>query len=483
MRPRLVHTLSLLLVATVVLAVTAMGGVSAWNLRNGFSDYLLARDVDRLEKFAAFVAIRAEQGGGMASFEKSGMGMRHLLDGFAQQQGLPSVYPPRPQPQSDKLFDSERRPRPPPGRDAFGERISIVDLDGKYLWGKTFEGRDAPIERPIQIGGETVAIARMEKLPSMPNSVDANFLKTQYLGIASVAVILMVLALSCAWWVASRWVRPLLAIQEATRRIAQGEFSFRLEELRSDEIGDVMRNINAMALTLGRLEGTRRKWIAEMSHELRTPLTVLRGEIEALADGIRPLSSSAVLSLRDEVMSLAALVNDLHLLAMSDLNALPCKFEETDAVALVRKVMQRFDVRAIQLGLTLHVLAPEESRPQVYWDRGRVEQLLVNLLENSFRYTDAPGQVEVTIKVLESEIIIDVDDTAPGVASGDLERLFEPLFRADVARSRHTGGSGLGLSICKAIAKAHQGTIQAMPSPLGGVRMHLVMPTKSRAAS
>lgn len=479
MRPRLVHTLSLLLLATVLLAVLAMGGVSAWNLRNGFSDYLFARDVERLEKFAVFVAIRAEQAGGISSLEAHGVDMRRLLDGFAQQQGIPSAHPPPPAIMGNRGFGAEHRP-PPLGEDAFGERLSIVDLNGKTVWGRTVPGEDALIERPIQVGAEVVAIARMVKLPPIADAVDANFLRRQYLGIASVAIALLVLALSCAWWVASQWVQPLLAIQEATRRIAQGEFGFRLQEARFDEIGDVMRNVNTMALALGRLEGARRKWIADMSHELRTPLTVLRGEIEALVDGIRPLNASAVLSLRDEVLSLAAVVNDLHLLAMSDLNALPCNFEEMDAVALVRNVMQRFEVRALQMGLTLQLLVQEDLRLPVHWDSRRVEQLLVNLLDNSFRYTDAPGQVVVTIEMLKNEITIDVDDTAPGVATADLDRLFEPLFRADVARSRQNGGSGLGLSICKAIVQAHHGTIQASPSPLGGVRMHLVMQMDSQ---
>lgn len=300
------------------------------------------------------------------------------------------------------------------------------------------------------------------------------------MGIASVAITLLVLAVLSAWWVASRWVRPLLAIQDATRRIAQGEFDFRLQEARSDEIGDVTRNINAMAQGLERLERSRRKLIADMSHELRTPLTVLRGELEALADGIRPTTTSAILSLREEVLGLIALVEDLHVLAMSDLNALPCYFNDVDAIALVRSVMQRFELRAIQTGLTLQLNAPPDLQLPVYWDARRIEQLLGNLLDNSFRYTDAPGQVVVNITTRNSQVTIKVDDTAPGVASTDLHRLFEPLFRADVTRSRHNGRSGLGLGICSAIVQAHRGTIQAMPSPLGGVHIHVVMPIESK---
>lgn len=457
----------------MLLAVLGMGGVTAWNLRNGFSDYLLARDVQRLEKFAMFVQTRAQQAGSLQALQAQGVDMRRLLDAFALQEGV-RPRPSEPPPGSSR--DAQGRPPPPFPQGGLGERMAIVHPEGTPLWGRTPLGELAPIDRPIQIDGVVVAMARMAMLAPVPDAVDAQFLRTQYLGIIGVAAALLVLVLCSAWWVASRWVTPLLAIQEATRRIAQGEFGCRLHEARSDEIGDVMRNVNAMAQALGQLEGARRRWVADISHELRTPLTVLRGELEALVDGIRPRSPNAIVSLRDEVLSLAALVDDLHLLAMSDLNALPCHFEDADAVALVRRVIQRFELRANQARLSLTLSVAPDLRVPVYWDPRRIEQLLGNLLDNSLRYTDAPGNIVVSLTLLAREVAMDVDDSSPGVAPADLARLFEPLFRADVARSRHRGGSGLGLSICRAIVQAHRGQLQAMPSLLGGVRIRMLIP-------
>lgn len=476
MRLRLVHTLSLLLLAAVLLVVIAMGGLSAWTLRNGFSDYLIARDVERLEQFAAYVAPLVEQAGGLEAMRVGGVDMRELLDGFAQQQGIRRLPPPP----RDRTLDAEPGRPPPRAMEAFGERISIMHPGGEVLWGRSLVGRGALVDRPIRVGGEVVAFARMVALSPVPNDVDAKFLNTQYGSIASVAAALLLLAVFSAWWIASRWTQPLRAVQEATRRIAQGEFSFRLHEDRSDEIGDVMRNVNAMAQGLGQLEGARRKWIADMSHELRTPLTVLRGETEALVDGIRPTTAGAMLSLRDEVLSLVALVDDLHSLAMSDLNALPCSFETVDAMALARKVVGRFELRATQAGLTLQLKVPTDVCLPVCWDARRIEQLLGNLLDNSLRYTDTPGRIVVTMAIQKNEVSIEVADTAPGVASADLDRLFEPLYRADAARSRRNGGSGLGLSICSAIVQAHCGSIQATSSALGGVSMRVVMPIEHK---
>ena len=478
MRLRLVHTLSLLLLSAVLLAVLAMGAVTAWNLRNGFADYLMARDVERLEQFAAFVGQSAEQAGGLQFMVQDGVDIRTLMDRFAVRQG---IRPGQPPPEDRPGFDSFRPPaghRPPPaGPDAFGERISIVQPDGGPLWGRPLTPEmGVLVERPVRVRGELVALARMLKLRAVPDDIDARFLSSQYGAIAGVALALLVLALASAWWVARRWVRPLLAAQGATLRIAQGEFAVRLNPSRTDEIGDLMRNINAMAQALAQLDAQRRRWIADISHELRTPLAVLRGEIEALVDGVRPLQPAAMVSLREEVLHLGSLVEDLHLLAMSDLKALPCYFEEQDALALAQKVLQRFELRAQQLGLSLQLSAPQQDRVPVRWDGRRIEQLLGNLLDNSLRYTDAPGRVRLTLQSDAAEVLIDLDDSAPGVPAVDAARLFEPLYRADAARSRHTGGSGLGLAICHAIVQAHGGAIVATVSELGGLRIRIRLP-------
>ena len=478
MRIRLVHTLSLLLLTAVLLAVLSMGGLMAWNLRNGFSDYLAARDTERIDRFAEFLAQKVEQAGGIRALQDSGLDGRELLDEFAGQQGWRPDRPPPPRgPRQGMPNPQGEHPPPHGGPDGLGERGGVFGLGGELLWGRPLPADAGPlIERPVLIKGQTVAMVRLLKPIPVPDDVDARFLVAQYAGIAGVAVVLLLLALVGAGWVASRWVRPLLAVQEATGRIARGEFGYRLSDSRSDEIGDVMRNVNDMAEGLAQLESARRRWIADMSHELRTPLAALRGEIEALVDGVRPLTAEAALSLREEVVHLGSLVDDLHLLAMSDLNALPCYFEETDAAGIFQRVRQRFGLRAQQAGLTLELEDAPTSPVPVRWDARRIEQLLGNLVDNSVRYTDAPGRVALNLTVDSGRVCIEIDDTAPGVPASDLERVFEPLYRADTARSRHSGGSGLGLAICHAIVTAHRGSIRATASPLGGLRIHIELP-------
>jgi len=481
MRIRLVHTQALLLLSAVLTAVLAMGALSAWNLRNGFSDYLATRDVERLEQFALLVSENAERAGGIVSLEAKGIGLKELFREFGRGQGLPPMRALRdamPSPEDRGIFSPPPPPRPIDSIDAFKDRVAVYGLDGQARLGRALphHARDT-VERPVRIGNDVVAVVRMMKLKPVPTEVEVRFLNTQYQSIIAMACVLLLIALIGAFWISGHWVRPLIAVQAATEKIAQGKFDTRLDVTRSDEIGDAMRNINQMAAGLKKLEGARRQWIADMSHELRTPLTVLRGEIDALIDGVIALTPQAVLSLREEVLQLNALVDDLHLLAMSDLKALPCYFEEVDAARLIEGIVQRFALRATQLGLKLTSDIELETPVMVRWDAKRIEQLVGNLLNNSLRYTDAPGQVRVRLRSGEdNKVVMEVQDTAPGVSENDLLRIFEPLYRTDAARGRSNGGSGLGLAICEQIVKAHHGVIRAEASALGGVLFHLELP-------
>ncbi|MES2886619.1 MAG: ATP-binding protein [Pseudomonadota bacterium] len=497
MRPRLVHTLSLSLVLTALLAVVAMGGVLALNLRNGFGDYLAMRDVERLETLTRLVNQAVQQAGSLPAWLADGPELRQMVRETARIDGRPEGRPEGPKPcrppSRDCSLPAGDRPPPPGGPgggpDAFGRRLALMSLDERMLAGAPHLTGIAiapgVTQRPVQVSGQTVAWLRLLPVRPVPESVDARFLQAQYRGIVVVAVVLIGLSLGGGWWLARRWVRPLASVQAATARIAQGDFHVRLpsgpKAIGShDEVGEVVHNINQMAEGLERLDGSRRRWIADISHELRTPLTVLRGEIEALVDGVRALDPPALLSLRDEVLRLGTLVDDLHLLAMSELQRLPCDFTALDAVELVRGVLRRFDARAAAAEVALDFDPGEQGALTVRWDAMRIEQLLANLLENSLRYTDAPGgRIRVRLACVANEVQLDVDDTPPGVAPAELPRLFEPLYRADTTRSRCSGGSGLGLAICQLIVQAHGGRMAAAASELGGLQVRITLPVNA----
>jgi len=242
-----------------------------------------------------------------------------------------------------------------------------------------------------------------------------------------------------------------------------------------DEVGQLSRDFNHLARTLAHNASLRRDFMADVSHELRTPLAVLRGELEALEDGIRPLTPQAIGSLLAEVRQIGDLVNDLHELSLSDVGALRYRLEAMDRGSVIKQATDTHRARIAAQGLTLTLQMPAEYMP-VQGDHQRLLQLMDNLLENSRRYTDAPGTLAVTVQREGNNWAVQVDDSAPGVPAGLQGQLFDRFFRVDRSRNRDTGGSGLGLAMCRNIVLAHSGEILASESPLGGVRIAFTLP-------
>lgn len=499
---RIVNQLSLLLTGAVLATLLVLGGLAAWNLRSGFSQYLRLQDEAWLERFAALAGAAVERDG-LGAISGGRGTLRPLLErlrsenppeGPGPSRSGPPPNAPWPGPSAtDGSVAGVAPPRPgPPGGDPrrYGQRLMLVTPAGVWLSGRPERAAglvaDPVAERPVIAHGSVVALAQLREGPPVPNDLDAAFLARQYRGLLFTAVGALAVALALALWLAWRWGRPVLAAQAAARRIAAGAFDVRIAPVHGSlEMRALAEDINAMAAALEGLEASRRRWIAELSHELRTPLSVLRAEVEALQDGVRRPDAAALRSLHDEVQRLARLADDFHDLAMSDLRRLPMRPTELDPLALVEAVVQRLAERAQALGLTLELSGLERLPPMcATWDGDRITQLLTNLLHNSLHYTDAPGRVQVRV-AQRAESLPDgprpglrltVDDSPPGVPAAELPRLFEPLYRADPARRRGPGGSGLGLAICRAIVDGHGGRIGATASELGGLCVDLWLP-------
>jgi two-component system sensor histidine kinase BaeS len=486
---RLAHSLSALLVVTTLLTVVAMGGLMALNLNRGFSDYLQARELDRLKRFAKVLESRLENVG-MAESVQWPQEFHQALRIYGQSESSSagrSGFDTKPvghPPPGNRIVDQgdASRDRPlPGGPEGFGARMSLVTPNGMPLAAHPPKAGVEFLEVPIRTRGQTVALARLRKPTAVPDALDADFVARQYTGIGVGAVILLLLAGIAGYWAAARWVAPLLAVQRLANDIVEGRPHQVLEESRRDEIGNLMRDVNRMSMHLHRLESARRRWIAEISHELRTPLSVLRGELEALVDGVRPLTLAAVASLHQESMRLNRLVDDLHTVAVADLGGMSTHFVRTDPHALIEDAARRMTGLARRANHTLLAeVQPALEGLTVNWDPQRIDQLMDNLLSNAIRHTRSPGQISLRAARKMGDVVIDLEDSAPGVPDAALSHLFEPLFRADPARSGE--GSGLGLAIAKAIVEAHGGSIGARHAILGGVHIRVVLPLEPSGA-
>ena len=299
-------------------------------------------------------------------------------------------------------------------------------------------------------------------------------LKTLRFDILTSAALAIVGALLLSLLIATLFAHRIRAVGRVATRIALGDLAARAPSDGADELARLGADLNRMALALETHESMRRRWLANVAHELRTPLTVLRGEVEALQDGVHVVTPQALQSLADEVVHLGRITDDLHLLAMDDLDALPVSFAEVEVTALAARAVERWAASAsrAQLQLTVNAALPSCAMA----DAGRLQQVLDNLIANSVRYTDGPGSIAVQVTATTTNVLLSVDDSTPGVPQATLAQLFEPLYRVDAERSREKGGSGLGPAVCRAIVRALRGEISATSSPLGGLRIVVTLP-------
>lgn len=251
---------------------------------------------------------------------------------------------------------------------------------------------------------------------------------------------------------------PLKDLTLATKRMAKGNFSEPLPIYGNDEIGDLSRSFNSMASELEKSLELRQQMIADISHELRTPLTVLSSKLEFTLEQNKALEMEEVVVLYDEVIRLRSLVGELQ-----DLSKLEAGHAVLDKTLIAfpeyfSDFYMLLEAEAESRNLELKIeIAPDVT--YCYADPKRLKQIVLNLINNAFRYTTDGGTV--TIKVWQDVhgFYFSVQDTGIGIASDELDKIFERFYRTDQSRHRESGGSGLGLAITKALVDAHGGWI------------------------
>ncbi len=358
-------------------------------------------------------------------------------------------------------------------------RVVLIDTQGLLVVGNPAVPRDSPAT-PVLADGVEVGRLLLAEQPRLERDIDIAFAQSQVQHAWSAGVAILVSSLIVSLLLARWLLQPVQTLNRRMADLAAGDFTTRIVNDRLDEIGELARSYNRLAETLAKNQEARRRWGADIAHELRTPLSILRGEIQAMQDGVRPLNQSSLQSLQAECERLTSLVEDLYQLALTDAGALEYRFETLDLAALVRDSIDDFSETLAASGLEL-ALKIDPSPILVRGDARRLHQLIANIVTNSARYTDRPGRLEMTLSGTDREATLTFDDTPPGVPPEALPRLFERLFRVDASRSRAVGGAGLGLAICRQIAEAHQGTLAAAHSRLGGVCISLKLPSVNTA--
>jgi two-component system sensor histidine kinase BaeS len=484
--------------------VMAVYLIYAWSFDKGLVDYVNQTEQARLDPMIARLAEGYRKNGswgwltedreGWAALLGESLGWRLPRRGWLRPEGSEGtgseVVGPVPAP-STRVFERRYLPFRLPREETSGEgpippitidwRVMLFDASEQVLIaypGAREEDIALAVKLPVRVSNRTVGylgyIPRLRLVRSLESITSTQQARRfGVIGIGMLAAVLLNAALISHWL-----SRRLRVLGQGATALARGDYGTRIASRGHDEIARLAGDFNHLAQALEAARRGRQQWIADIAHELRTPLTSLRAEIEAVQDGVRPLSRSSIDSIAQEVQQLTRLVEDLRLLSLSDLGALSYHKEPVQLAELITDALAARSAAIAERGLMVRLQLDDSL--MVDADADRLAQVFGNLLHNTLRYSEPPGELQVRLVADGAQARMDWEDSPPGVSDEDLPRLTERLFRVDESRSRVSGGSGLGLAIVKAIVDAHAGRIQATRSDLGGLRWSIWLPLSGR---
>ncbi len=350
----------------------------------------------------------------------------------------------------------------------------VIDTTGNQT-GKPFVPVPESRSIPIRAGGETigqlVTYAELRNGPEGPLLLAVNrvlFLTAVTAGAAGLAIALIL---------SQSLTSPLRRLSGMMQRFARGERNLSLPEASRDEVGDLSRSFQGMMTEIEQQETLRKEMTADIAHELRTPLSVIRANLDALTDGVYPLTKENLAPIRESAELLDLLIEDLRTLELADAGRLTLEKSEIDFSRLLQRVAARFTPRAEKCAQKIETSCAV-GLPAVPADLQRLEQILGNLVDNALRHTPDGGVVRLIADSDGAMVRIMVEDSGPGIPADSIDRIFERFYRLDSGRARAEGGSGLGLAIARKLAEAHGGTLTAENRPEGGALFTLRLPVK-----
>ena len=355
-------------------------------------------------------------------------------------------------------------------------RLSLYDAKQQFILGEPSEN---PVSyRPIMVNGAVVGYLGLRPVLDQDDALSINFFSNQKRYLFLIYILTLISSLVAALLLATYFRKPIQRLLNATRELTKGNYQHQVKVNRNDELGNLSTEINQLAVILDQHENSRRQWVADTSHELKTPLAVLQAQIEAMQDGIRKPTPEHFASMLAQVSSLKKLTQDLADLAQAEAQQLKFYFTEVDPWSVILQEVEHFKPKFEQANLNILI---QGQGTDLQLDVDRFKQIMVNLLSNSIRYTNAGGEVQIHSIEDEKSWSVIVDDSPLGLTDDQLANLGQRFYRVDDSRTRSTGGTGLGLALSGKIAQGLGGTLSFDHSPLGGLRCKLTFPKQTKA--
>jgi signal transduction histidine kinase len=316
-----------------------------------------------------------------------------------------------------------------------------------------------------------------ERLEVINAQVETNFRTSinNALLLAGIAALLASVVVS--WFMSQQILNPLRALVKLSQTIAKGHYQERLEIKSRDELAELVHSFNQMAAALEHTEALRHALMADVTHELKTPLASIKGYMEGLQDGVIPANAETFQLVHREASRLQRLVQDLQELSRVEAGQIAIHPQNSDPCLLVEAAIERMRPQFMEKDIALRADLPA-SLPAVQVDTDRIGQVLTNLLGNALQNTPVGGKVDISAAQSEDGLQFAVADNGIGIAPENLERIFQRFYRVDKSRARSSGGSGIGLTICRFLVEAHHGRIWAESPGAGkGSTFYFTLPT------
>ncbi len=369
------------------------------------------------------------------------------------------------------------------GGNAAAEEHTLLDADGVVLISPlpaevgslvTSDALESMIR--LEVDGRVVGYLQPEGgLTELPENFESLLIERVNRASLLAALISGGLAIVLAFIMATLILKPVQTLTDAASQLAQGDLSQRVGVRGGDELAVLAQTFNQMAANLQEAEDRRQALTADIAHELRNPLAVQRAHLEAIQDGLYPLTPESLDQIEAQNQQLTRLVEDLRTLALADAGELALNKRQVDLQLLCRQTLDRFEPQAAAKNLHLVGACPDAPL-QARVDPERLQQILDNLMQNAVRHTPEHGQIELQLSRQGNWLNLTVHDSGLGIPQAALGHLFERFYRVDKGRDRVSGGTGLGLAIARKLAEAHGGTLTAQNHSQGGAQFILTLP-------
>jgi len=359
--------------------------------------------------------------------------------------------------------------------------VHLYDSDGQPVFTHPPSGPVQPgaaASAPVMVGGRQIGRVTVSRDDGRLFTEEEIQLRQQLIRMHVIAgATSAAIALAAALYLAVTLSRPLRRIRAGAEAMGAGDLDTRVPESGDDEIRAVAEALNGLAETLQQEEGLRKESVADLAHELRTPVMGLLARVEAAQDGVLADETANLAAMHDEALRLTGLLDDLSALAEAERPGLLLSAQEVDLAAIAVMQVGVFADSFAEKGIAL---SSDADMAIVYGEPKRLEQIVVNLLSNALRYTDAGGRVSITVRTAGDDAVLEVADTGIGISVEDVPHVFTRFWRGEKSRSRATGGAGIGLSIVKELVRAHGGHVSVESVPGGGSVFRVLIPQSAR---